>query len=137
MGQASRWCSRGHTGHTGRVIQAAYSPDGQFIVTATHDGTARWRADGRGEPLVLTGHTGSVTQAAYSPDGQYVVTTSGKFLGSDHTARVWRADGTGQPVVLTGHRGPVKQAAYSPDGQFIVTASNDETARVVAGGWGG
>ena len=43
-------------GHTNEVSSAAYSPDGQFIVTASNDATARvWRADGTGEPVVLKG----------------------------------------------------------------------------------
>jgi WD40 repeat protein/serine/threonine protein kinase len=112
--------------HRGVVASAAFSPDGQRIVTASWDKTAWvWKADGTGEPRVLHGHEDGVGWVAFSPDGQRIVTAS-----SDNRARVWKADGTGEPLVLRGHEGWVTTAAFSPDGQRIVTASWDKTARV-------
>jgi hypothetical protein len=112
--------------HLEEVSSAAFSPDGQRIVTASFDKTARvWKADGTGEPLVLRGHEGMVSSAAFSPDGERIVTAS-----LDKTARVWKADGTGEPRVLRGHESWVSSAAFGPDGQRIVTASFDATARV-------
>jgi WD40 repeat protein len=69
----------------GRVFDAAYSPDGQRVVAAAEDHTARvWAAgDGR-ELLTLRGHGDCVDGAAFSPDGERVVTGS-----LDGTARVW------------------------------------------------
>ena len=108
------------------VSSAAWSPDGQRIVTACSDNTAWvWKADGTGEPLILRGHEAWVFSAAFSPDGQRIVTAS-----EDKTARVWKADGTGEPLVLRGHEAWVLSAAFSPDGQRIVTASEDKTVRV-------
>ena len=113
-------------GHTESLYHAAFSPDGQYVVTASFDKTARlWRADGTGVPITLQGHTGSVVHAAFSPDGQYVVTAS-----FDKTARLWRADGTGEPITLQGHTEGLYHAAFSPDGQYVVTASIDMTARL-------
>jgi WD40 repeat protein len=63
----------------------AWSPDGQRIVTASVDKTARlWRVDSTGEPVVLRGHESIVLSAAWSPDGQRIVTAS-----VDKSARVW------------------------------------------------
>ncbi|MDC0680813.1 protein kinase [Sorangium sp. wiwo2] len=112
--------------HPDWVTDARYSPDGERIVTACSDGSARvWNADGTGEPIVLRGHDDRVTSAAFSPDGKRVVTAS-----HDGTARVRNADGTGTPVVLRGHDDRVTSAAFSPDGERVVTASHDGTARV-------
>ena len=113
-------------GHTGWVFQAAFSPDGQRIVTASEDHTARvWNAANAQLLAKLEGHTGSVFQAAFSPDGQRIVTAS-----EDHTARVWSVASGQVLATLEGHRGSVEQAAFSPDGQRIITTSLDTTARV-------
>jgi WD40 repeat protein len=107
------------------VFNAAFSPDGQRVVTASSDWTARvWDAQS-GQPV--TGplhHNSPVLHAAFSPNGQRVVTAS-----DDHTARVWDAQ-SGQPVTAPlKHNGPVFRAAFSHDGRQVVTSS-DDAARV-------
>ena len=76
-------------GHLGYVMHAEFSPDGQRIVTASLDKTARvWNAT-NGQLLVkLEGHT--IEHAAFSPDGQRIVTASG--------TRAVGMDRDGQPV---------------------------------------
>jgi WD40 repeat protein len=113
-------------GHQGPVLNAAVSPDGTHVVTASEDGKARvWAADGIGEPVVLSGHEALVRSAAFSPDGRRIVTAS-----DDKTARVWAADGSGKAVVLRGHGNSLTSTAFSPNGSHIVSASLDGTARV-------
>ena len=112
--------------HKGTVISAEFSPDGQRVLTACKDGTARiW--DGRtGQPLLGPfQHADEVTAAHFSPDGARVVTTS-----RDKTARIW--DGrTGQPVTEPlRHEGGVLCADFSPDGQRLVTGSIVGSMRV-------
>ena len=115
-------------GHTNRVESAAFSPDGQRIVSASGDRTIRiWDAQ-TGEQIgsPLTGHTGGVESAAFSPDGQRIVSASG-----DNTIRIWDAQ-TGEQIgnSLRGHTNWVRSAAFSPDGQRIVSASDDYTIRI-------
>ena len=69
-------------GHTHNVEGAEFSPDGQRIVTASYDKTARvWNA-ASGQ---LLAHTYNVRRAEFSPDGHRIVTAS-----YDKTARVFR-----------------------------------------------
>ncbi|MBK9755899.1 MAG: hypothetical protein IPO88_20840 [Nannocystis sp.] len=111
-------------GHTGSVVDAALSPDGTRVVTASTDGTARvWQVDGGGVPVVLRGHRGPVHSAAFSRDGTRIVTAS-----ADGTARVWRADGSGTAVELPGptERADVgdyrhiRSASFSRDGERVL-----------------
>ena len=73
-------------GHTHGVWSAAFSPDGQRIVTASEDRTARvWNAASGQLVAKLEGHTLALLSAAFSPDGQRIVTAS-----DDRTARVFQ-----------------------------------------------
>jgi len=115
-------------GHKGTVWSASFSGDGNRVVTASFDKTARvW--DLRGErptSVALEGHQGPVTSASFSADGTRVLTAS-----SDGTARVWDLRGDRPTsVALEGHKDWVNSASFSADGTRVVTASRDNTARV-------
>jgi dipeptidyl aminopeptidase/acylaminoacyl peptidase len=108
------------------IFSAEFSPDGQQVVTASLDNTARvWdAATGKAlrEPMK---HDGKVVSAQFSADGQRVVTASW-----DKTARVWDAaagEALSEPMK---HDDRVVSAQFSADGQRVVTASWDKTARV-------
>ena len=89
------------TGHFGRIVDVAVSPNGQYVAAASADGTGRiWDvATSRGELVTqLTGHRNHLRTIAFSPRGLHVVTSS-----RDGTVRVWKTD-RGQPeAVLAGH----------------------------------
>jgi WD40 repeat protein len=76
-------------GHSDDVHRAAFSPDGQRVVTASDDNTARvWNAatgrvianmpagefEGRSEEIAVHRGAPSPASAAFSPDGQRIVT---------------------------------------------------------------
>jgi hypothetical protein len=108
------------------VNSAQFSPDGQRVVTASADKTARlWDAtSGKaiGEPMK---HEDVVNSAQFSPDGQRVVTVL-----EDKTALLWDA-ASGKPIgEPMRHKDVINSAQFSPDGQCVVTASWDKTARL-------
>jgi len=73
--------------HTRMVRSAEFSPDGQRIVTASNDDTARvWNASSGQLLAILQGHTEAVVSAVFSRDSRRIVTAS-----DDRTARVSNA----------------------------------------------
>jgi WD40 repeat protein len=78
-------------GHTAAIDSATFSSDGQRILTASQDGTARlWGVQGK--QIMIFGsnkdHMPGLYSAVLSPDGQYVLTAS-----LDKAARLWDMQG--------------------------------------------
>jgi WD40 repeat protein/flagellar motility protein MotE (MotC chaperone) len=152
-------------GHSAKIDDLEFSPDGKELLSASLDSTARiWDvATGRSR-VTLYGHTNSVFSASYSRDGKKIVTGS-----ADATARIWDVesgreiallashtepvswagfanqdrqvitaswDGTVKTWSATGHTGRVSQLQYSPDGRVVATAGNDGTVRLWAAATG-
>jgi WD40 repeat protein len=73
-------------GHTGPITDAAFSPNGRLVVTASDDGTARVWDAGTGELLdsVRQGRAGYASQVSFDATGTRVLVT-----GSDGTAAIY------------------------------------------------
>ena len=111
--------------HNDWIRCVRFAPDGQRLVTASRDNTARiWslRKPMRA-PLVLGPHAGTVSFATFSPDGRTVATAS-----TDGTIRLWSSTGD-ERAVLRGHRGMVWTLAFAPDGARLFSGSFDGTVR--------
>ncbi|THU79247.1 hypothetical protein K435DRAFT_698261, partial [Dendrothele bispora CBS 962.96] len=110
------------------VTSVAFSPDGERIVSGSHDNTVRvWNArTGAPEGDPFQGHSHWVTSVAFSPDGERIVSGS-----DDNTVRVWNTkSGTPEGDPFQGHSGWVSSVAFSPDGERIVSGAYDNTVRV-------
>jgi WD40 repeat protein len=112
--------------HNGPVWSARFSADGNRVLTASEDGTARVWSVLAGAPLApAMSHTGAVLGASFSKDGSRVVTAS-----RDNSARVWDAESATPITEPMWHDSAVVSATFSPDGDRVVTASDDGTAVV-------
>lgn len=69
-------------GHQAQVVDADFSPDGQWVVSGSLDKQAIiWNAETGQLVHVLAGHKASVASVGFTPDGRFAVTTSlGKYL---------------------------------------------------------
>ncbi len=111
----------------GRILCAAFRPDGGAFVVGGDDRTARVHDAATGAPISdpMT-HGGDVLDVAYSPDGRAIVTGS-----RDGTVRIWEA-ATGRPVVSPLLHGA--RSGASPSGPTARRSRRaDATARRASG----
>jgi WD40 repeat protein len=111
----------------GSLNSAAFSPDGNEIVTASPEGNARvWDArTSRLLATVLEPGAAGVQTAVFARDGRSILTSS-----ADGSARVWDLTSGRAAVGLLGHSRGVSDAEFSPDGSIVVTAGQDGTAKL-------
>jgi uncharacterized delta-60 repeat protein len=114
--------------HARVVSSIAFSPDGQYVLTGSEDGTARLWEFGNWFEAPSRSIAYGTESVAFSPDGKYLLTSSyGKY---EKTARLRDAQ-TGQELrQFLGHTEQISSMAFSPDGKEILTGSWDKTARL-------
>ena len=112
-------------GHTKQVRDIDYSADGQWLVTASEDHTARvWRA-ATGKSVAVLPHDAAVTMAMFSPAGQWIVTGT-----EDKVVRVWDAVSRTKVSEIDVRPKELASFALSPDGNFLVAASEEHLVEV-------
>ncbi len=102
-------------GHTDKLWDVAYSPDGKWLATASSDNTARvWDAE-TGALRATVQYPSRAVTIAFSPDSRLMA--SG---GQDHTVRVWDVIAGREALALPVDIGVI-QIAFSPDGTMLLT----------------
>jgi WD40 repeat protein len=106
------------------VWAITFSPNGEYLGTASEDCTAGvWDyIDGRQIAQFL--YKNIVWDVKFSPDGSYLATASW-----DNTASIWNILKSQQTACFT-HDDRVMAVAFSPNGKYLATASEDHTAQI-------
>jgi eukaryotic-like serine/threonine-protein kinase len=101
-------------GHKANVAAVAFSPDGRWLASGSHDHTLKLWDPVNGQGLrTLEGHTDFVNAVAFHPDGGRLASA-----GEDGTVRVWGVDG--KPLLtLAAPGGSVHALTFSPDGKRL------------------
>jgi WD40 repeat protein/tetratricopeptide (TPR) repeat protein len=109
-----------------RAHPAAFSPDGQRVLTVCQDHCARIWDIAAGKQIGPSfAHAAELVQASYSDDGERVLTAS-----ADGTARVWEAKSGAPRTPLLKHGSTLRGAAFRADGKYALTFGEDHGVRV-------
>jgi WD40 repeat protein len=112
--------------HSDGILGAAFSPNGQFIATASEDTTAKlWRTRDGAPVGTFAPHGYWVWDVAFSPDSTRLASVS-----SDHTANVWDVRTLAALTPKLPHDRIAQRVSWSPDGHRLATADSAGTIRV-------
>ncbi|RYF85276.1 MAG: hypothetical protein EON98_07030, partial [Chitinophagaceae bacterium] len=105
-------------GHSSLVECAAFSPDGNYVVTASSDKTIKiWEALTGRLLDELKGHTNDVNSLSFSADGKQLLSSS-----ADGSAKVWNWRER-KLIKSFGGGTSLRYGAFAPDGKSAMTIS--------------
>jgi dipeptidyl aminopeptidase/acylaminoacyl peptidase len=119
-----------------RVYDLAFSPDGQWLATASGDPgqfgvVTLWKRTAEGDSCEIRRERDLVESndclfaVAFSPDGKLLAAA-----GADRAIRFWEV-ATGKLVAtIEDHADWIFDLAFSPDGKRLASASRDKTSKV-------
>lgn len=113
-------------GHGGRVARVEFHPSGNYVGSASFDGTWRlWDVPTTTELLLQQGHSHEVYAISFQNDGSLVGTA-----GLDSIGRVWDLRSGKTVMVLDGHVRPIQGLDFSSNGYQLASASADDTVKI-------
>uniref|UniRef100_A0A8C9NW04 Transcription initiation factor TFIID subunit 5 n=1 Tax=Serinus canaria TaxID=9135 RepID=A0A8C9NW04_SERCA len=113
-------------GHSGPVYGTSFSPDRNYLLSCSEDGTVRlWSLQTFTCLVGYKGHNYPVWDTQFSPYGYYFV--SG---GHDRVARLWATDHYQPLRIFAGHLADVTCTRFHPNSNYIATGSADRTIRL-------
>ena len=114
------------TGHVQLVNAAAFSPDGQWLASASFDGSVRLWGGRTGKFVArLRGHVGAVYQLAWSADSRLLASGS-----KDSTVKVWELRTKKLLEDLPGHADEVFTVDWSPNGERVASGGKDRNLKI-------
>ena len=112
-------------GHTSKLNCAVISPDGNFALSSSDDGTMKyWDLNTQKEIFSFNKHTDGVTSCAFSPDGNFALSAS-----RDNTMKYWDLKTKKEIFSFEKHTDRVTSCAFSSDGNFALSTSSDGTMK--------
>ncbi|XP_067115315.1 transcription initiation factor TFIID subunit 5 [Osmerus mordax] len=113
-------------GHSGPVYGISFSPDRNYLLSSSEDGTVRlWSLQTYTCLVGYKGHNYPVWDTQFSPYGYYFI--SG---GHDRVARLWATDHYQPLRMFAGHLADITCTRFHPNSNYVATGSADRTIRL-------
>ncbi|KAI3830932.1 hypothetical protein MKX03_010230 [Papaver bracteatum] len=114
------------TGHQQLVNHVYFSPDGQWIASASFDKSVKlWNGTTGKFVAVFRGHVGPVYQISWSADSRLLLSGS-----KDSTLKVWDIQKQKLKQDLPGHEDEVFAVDWSPDGEKVASGGKDRVMKL-------
>lgn len=114
-------------GHSAPITSVAFSPDDEYVVSASEDTTIRlWERKTGREIRSFLGHQYSIYSIVFSPDGRYLISSHcagrGSHLPTGNNIKIWEIKTGKQIFYISGQKG-VYSVDISSDGKYILSGS--------------
>lgn len=117
------------TGHQQLVNHVYFSPDGQWVASASFDKSVKlWNGVTGDFVATLRGHVGPVYQISWSADSRLLLSGS-----KDSTLKVWDTRNRKLKQDLPGHADEVYAVDWSPDGEKVASGGKDKVLKLWMG----
>lgn len=114
------------TGHQQLVNHVYFSPDGQWIASASFDKSVKlWNGITGSFVTSFRGHVGPVYQISWSADSRLLLSGS-----KDSTLKVWDIRTKKLKQDLPGHADEVFAVDWSPDGEKVASGGKDRVLKL-------
>ncbi|KMZ76365.1 hypothetical protein ZOSMA_103G00710 [Zostera marina] len=114
------------TGHQQLVNHVYFSPDGQWIASASFDKSVKlWNGNTGKFITSFRGHVGHVYQISWSADSRLLLSGS-----KDSTLKIWDIRTRKLKQDLPGHADEVFAVDWSPDGEKVASGGRDRVLKL-------
>lgn len=117
------------TGHQRYVNHVCFSPDGNWVASASYDKSVKlWNGITGNFVTSFRGHVGKVYQISWSADSRLILSGS-----EDSTLKIWDIKTRKLKQDLPGHSDEVFSVDWSPDGEKVSSGGKDTRLKLWMG----